>query len=283
MIKYEIIFILIITINFVVFIHNNILFSEKNLKKYNNEDLNYTLDDINYNLNLSNNFEYFDDKSIYPLNNSISYNVRINSYFDYSKNKTNKNDLIFNRKNNSYKTTKHERILEESENHEYLPIMYICTLSNDSPEFICDDKTSCNNNGHCYNKTFCICDPFYTTYYNKDLMKNNFTQCNYLQLSLKSVFSLSFFLGPLSFDHLLMGNITTGIIKLVLPMIFTLIGNSVFALGKFKDSYNLQIYGKIFELIATLIIIIWWFTDWILLLSGHYKDNRDVDLYNDLY
>ena len=150
-------------------------------------------------------------------------------------------------------------------------------------EFQCLNESSCNYRGNCYNQTLCLCEPYYTTYFNNNSMKFNFTQCNYKQISLKTVFTLSFFLGPLSFEHILIGNIITGIVKIVLPMILILIGNSIFIMGRKKVNIILQTSGKVFELAGTVIIIIWWFIDWILILSGYYQDNKNVDLFDDFY
>lgn len=148
--------------------------------------------------------------------------------------------------------------------------------------YTCMDKYSCNNHGFCLNNTHCRCDPYYFTYYKKDDMKFDFIQCNYRQLSKKSIFILSFFLGTLAFDQMILGNILKAIVKMILPMILILVGNSLFIMGKSKENKILQIIGKILEMTATMTIFLWWMTDWILILVDHYKDNKNVELYQDI-
>lgn len=191
-------------------------------------------------------------------------------------------NLFLKNKNESKHILKYNRYLKEEKEIEKSVIL----VENKQLELLqlsCINESSCNYRGRCFNETLCKCDPYFTTYYNKDAMKFNFTQCNYKQISLKTVFALSFFLGPMSFEHILIGNIATGIVKIIFPMIFILIGNSIFIMGKLKNNNGLQTSGKVFELVGTLIIIIWWFIDWILILSGYYKDNKNVDLFNDFF
>jgi len=283
MINIKVIIISIIVIFLLKLIENNNFFDKNKFKKFNIDNkqkfIKFNYKDLKIFASLKNN--EFNNTNTTITNNIIKISDKL--LFSLENDKKNEIFKFFLKKNLKDLNQNKIRYLEESDNEIYLPKLYIDFENNKFPELFCTNNSSCNNHGFCYNNTLCKCDQFYTTYYKKDLMKNNFTQCNYLQLGLKSIFALSFFLGPLSLEHILMGNILTGIVKLVFPMILILIGNSVFILGKFKNSNKLQILGKIFELLATIIIILWWITDWILIISGHYKDHKGVDFYNDLF
>ena len=256
-----------------------------NLERYNNNSIKVfkiisnkladvlTNNKINSSLPFgSKKFQYEDFLNNGKLSNleNNTYNLSMEKLFSEKREKTNKNLINTNLR---IKRIKHLQVL--------IPIIHVEENLSNNLNFTCINNSSCNYHGKCLNNTFCECDPFFTTFYIKDSMKFNFTQCNYKQLSKNSLFTLSFFLGPLAFEHILMGNLIIGLIKLVLPMILILIGNSLFMLGKLKNNNKLQIFGKVFELVATIIITLWWFIDWILILSGFYKDNKNVDLFND--
>ena len=147
-----------------------------------------------------------------------------------------------------------------------------------SSMFICNSSLSCSNQGVCLNSTHCECYPGYFTLFNYEI-NPHYLQCNYAQKSKKTAFLLSFFLGPLSFDSFYLGNDMLGYFKLILPSILILIGITLFVVGKSKSKLSYQIVGRVIEFIATIIIIIWWFVDWIMIVSNAKKDLNDIELY----
>lgn len=249
------------------FSNNEIIFKNKEVKEFDKEIIQ---NHIFKNLDLTKT----DDNSISIVDNKNNKNK--------FQNKTSSN-IFYNFNNETEKIKKYFDFKRKLNEVKEEPLMFINKAAKNVTNLSCTDESSCNYRGKCFNETLCQCNPYYTTYYKKESMKFNFTQCNYKQISLKAVFSLSFFLGPLSFEHILMGNIFTGIVKIIFPMILILIGNSIFIIGKFKNNIILQITGKSFEFVGTLIIIVWWFIDWILILNGYYKDNKNVDLFVDFF
>ena len=153
-------------------------------------------------------------------------------------------------------------------------------LSNYTQKFkyLCLDSSSCSKNGICLNKTHCNCSKGYKTIIIQEVFPSLF-QCNYFQKSKLTAFLISFFLGPLSFDQFYLGNNILGLIKLFIPSSLILVGVSMFIIGKKNDSRTIQICGKILEFNATILLIIWWFIDWILILSNYYKDLNNVEMF----
>lgn len=151
--------------------------------------------------------------------------------------------------------------------------------------FQCRDNSSCNNHGVCLNSTHCLCEPYFTTFINEKSNKEKlekFRQCNYNQIGKKNIFLISFFFGPMSFEHLIMGNIILGVLKLSIPMILILSGNLTFMYGKFKEKEELQICGKFLEIFSVFVLIIWWFIDWVCILLDVHRDFKSVKFYDDL-
>jgi len=301
MIILRLIFILLFIIIYWILLENNDKFTQKDLdllnivynqKGKNEHILNFT--NINYSIDKKNKEFLKKSKQKENLNSTKKWKkskrILIN-YIEYLGSNNLKiskphKRMIFNTNlSNSITLNVKKKINKETSNFKYLEeqkeLNFFSDHENTKPYFACHDNSTCNYHGKCYNNSICICDPYFTTYSKKGSMRFNFTQCNYRQLGVKNIFLLSFFLGPFSFEHFVMGNYLKGISKLIVPMILILIGTSVFILGKIKNSSNLQIIGKSLELLATLIIIFWWLIDWILILCGYYKDNRNVDLYND--
>ena len=95
------------------------------------------------------------------------------------------------------------------------------------------------------------------------------------------MFIVSFFFGPMSFENLAMGNLLLAVLKLSLPMILILLGNLIFMIGKFKENEELQILIKFLEIFSVVMMIIWWFIDWIFILTDVHKDFKNVRFYND--
>ena len=152
--------------------------------------------------------------------------------------------------------------------------------SNNTSQFnsVCVNNSSCSNNGYCLNSTHCKCLEGYTTLKNQE-QNPDFYQCSYYQKNKKIAFLLSFFLGPLSFDHFYLGNNTLGYCKLFIPCFFIILGVSIFIMGKTKASANAKVIGKSIEFIATILIIFWWLIDWILILSNYYTDLNNVKIF----
>ncbi len=97
------------------------------------------------------------------------------------------------------------------------------SLANTDFVFECQNSTSCFNHGKCLNTTHCKCSDYYTTIYNKDNI-----QCNYLKLSKKRAFLLSFFLGSSGVDHFYIGNFILGMIKLLTPLVLIFVSLLIF-------------------------------------------------------
>jgi hypothetical protein len=151
------------------------------------------------------------------------------------------------------------------------------TLFNSTFIFTCQNSTNCFHHGKCLNTTHCLCRDYYTTIFNSDNI-----QCNYLKLSQKKAFLLSFFLGSSGIDHFYLGNFILGLTKLLTPLSLIFVSLLLFYSGKERGSRKMMIIGKIIELGASMLIIAWWFVDWILVLRGFYLDNNSVNLFNDI-
>jgi hypothetical protein len=149
--------------------------------------------------------------------------------------------------------------------------------SNSNFTFTCQNSTNCNKHGNCMNTTHCNCDDYYTTLEN---LKN--LQCNYLKLSQKKAFLLSFFLGPTAVDQLYLGHFFLGLIKLLIPLTTILLSLVLFFSGKRRNSYRMMIFGKVLELAGSITIIVWWLIDWVLILRNYYKDLNKVNMFSDL-
>lgn len=151
---------------------------------------------------------------------------------------------------------------------------------NSSQQFIytCNNSDSCSNNGKCLNLTHCQCNLGYITILNSEF-NPHFFQCNYSKKSRTYAFLLSFFLGPLSMDCLYLGDNLLGMLKLTIPSALILIGVTFFVIGKTKDNIIYQVIGRVVEFIATLIIIIWWLIDWILIAANVKKDLNEIEMY----
>ena len=147
-----------------------------------------------------------------------------------------------------------------------------------SINFSCYNATSCSNNGNCINGTYCQCFEGYTTINNIDLNPSSI-QCSYPQKSKNVAFYLSFFLGPMSFDQLYLGNMAIGFCKFLIPSFLILLGVAFFVHGKTKDWLYLQIAGRGLEFFATLLLVTWWVIDWILIVANHYNDSNNIPLY----
>jgi hypothetical protein len=76
-----------------------------------------------------------------------------------------------------------------------------------------------------------------------------------------------------------LGKDTLGYFKLILPSILILIGITLFVIGKSKSKPVYQVIGRVIEFIATIIIIVWWLIDWIMIISDSKKDLNDIELY----
>lgn len=155
------------------------------------------------------------------------------------------------------------------------------TAFNNSAQFnyTCKDNSSCSFNGHCINSTHCICNELYTTVLNSTTQ--NF-QCNYNQRSKQTAFLISLFLGPTGMEHLYIGNYSLAILKLIIPFCLIILGTIVFIFGKKKENLKAVILGKVFEFSATIIIIIWWVIDLVLIACNIYNDENNISLYYDL-
>jgi len=151
------------------------------------------------------------------------------------------------------------------------------SLKNSSFVFSCQNSTNCFNHGKCYNTTHCICRDYYSTVYNTDNI-----QCNYLKLSKKKAFLLSFFFGSSGVDHFYIGNFILGMIKLLTPLVLIFVSLLLFYSGKKRGSNIMMIIGKMIELLASVILISWWIVDWILVIRDYYMDNNSVNLFDDL-
>jgi hypothetical protein len=156
----------------------------------------------------------------------------------------------------------------------------------------------CGINANCLNDTHCICNDYYlsiNTIDNKifpieinsnvtedSSLNNNNNYCSYFQLSLKKTFFFSFFLGPLAIDQVYIGNTVVGILKLIIPISLIAVGTMLFYHGKLQNKRAYSIIGKALEFLATILVITWWFIDWILILNNSYNDRNGIGLFNDL-
>ncbi len=168
--------------------------------------------------------------------------------------------------------------INSHEYHRKLPNALQLSNSTVLSFFVCNSSLSCSNQGDCLNNTHCECHPGFYTLFNHDI-NPNYYQCNYAQRSKKTAFLLSFFFGPLSFDCFYLGKDILGYFKLILPSILILIGITLFVIGKSKSKPAYQVIGRVIEFIATIIIIVWWFIDWIMIASDSKKDLNDIELY----
>lgn len=145
-------------------------------------------------------------------------------------------------------------------------------------KFFCRNNASCSHHGYCYKGRICICDENYVTVID-GTSSVVFIQCNYQQISRSTVFLLSFFLGPLGVEHLLLGNYGFAIPKMIIPFVIFIGGTLLFLVGKKRDSKTWKVIGKLLELGCTVLIVVWWMIDWILILSGYYVDRNSIPLY----
>lgn len=160
----------------------------------------------------------------------------------------------------------------------YLVIIFaLSVFSINAFDFNCINESSCSYNGFCFNETKCICFEKYGT------KENNFNrECNYIKRSQRIAFLLSFFLGPIGIDQIYMGNALLGSMKFIISLLFILTGMGLYCIGKIKEKPRMVLSGKVLETIGTLFIIVWWFIDWILILSETIRDSNGQLLHTDL-
>lgn len=148
---------------------------------------------------------------------------------------------------------------------------------------ICNQNTDCNK-GECLNST-CICFKGYVTFGNQ--------QCGYKQKEKLTAFLLSFFIGNLGADWFYLasgdgGYIAAGIIKLLIGLFFSfgcclLCCAGIFASVREKASskafgFCCGIFIMILIGLCVATSTIWYFVDWIRILTNSFKDGNGVSL-----
>ncbi len=159
-------------------------------------------------------------------------------------------------------------------------LLSLSSIHTNKSKYTCNTPSDCNYRGECLDKNTCKCFDYYTTIHN-----TSNKQCIHKQLSLKTVFCLSFFFGPMGIDQHFLGNTALGILKILLPLIFILTSATLCELGK-KKKYkksSMLLIGRLFEILSSILILVWWIIDCVLILEGYYSDEKNIRLFNDLY
>jgi hypothetical protein len=151
---------------------------------------------------------------------------------------------------------------------------------------IYSQRQSCGQNARILNDTHCACEDYFISPNTTDIRhypfdQHNITTCSYKQLSLKKTFLLSFFLGPLAIDQMYLGNIGRGVMKLVIPLALIAVGTLLYYQGRNRNKNKVLIIGKVMESLATIVLVAWWVLDWILISGNVYRDQNDLEIFND--
>jgi hypothetical protein len=143
----------------------------------------------------------------------------------------------------------------------------------------CLNKTFCNKNERCTNKTKCVCDHGWVTY-GKTMRIND--SCSYKQRSKTVAVLVSVYFGILGIDWFYLsrensGYIMLGILKLLISC-GCCSGWPLLVLGTYRLSGVKIISGYIISILFSLISFTWWITDWARILANKFPDGNGIEL-----